>query len=221
MNIQVSDQTANALNGDTCIARLRGRRTPSVFVISGPSGVGKDSVLDRLRERESDSHFAITATTRAVRPGETHGIHYYFLSSATFEQWVVEGEFLEYATVYGNRYGVPRSPVRDALARGQDVFIKIDVQGAASVRALIPESIGIFLAPESMDSLHLRLAARKTDTGEALERRFEEAQTELLRVNEFDYVVFNETNGLLRAVEEISAIVQAVRARIHQTPTTL
>ncbi|MDQ2682570.1 MAG: guanylate kinase, partial [Chloroflexota bacterium] len=134
---------------------------------------------------------------------------------------VTEGEFLEHATVYGNRYGVPRTPVREALERGQDVFIKIDVQGAASVRALIPESIGIFLAPESMDSLRLRLAARKTDTGTALERRFQEAQNELLRVNEFDYVVFNETNGLLRAVDEISAIVQAVRARIHQKPTHL
>ncbi|MDQ2683062.1 MAG: guanylate kinase, partial [Chloroflexota bacterium] len=152
----MSDVSSSVLEGDLCIARLRARRTPSVFVISGPSGVGKDSVLDRLRERESDSHFAITATTRTVRPGETHGVHYYFLTATTFEQWVTEGEFLEHATVYGNRYGVPRTPVREALERGQDVFIKIDVQGAASVRALIPESIGIFLAPESMDSLRLR-----------------------------------------------------------------
>ena len=107
---------------------------------------------------------------------------------------------------------MPRSPVRAALQRGQDVVIKIDVQGAATIRALIPDSVGIFIAPESMDSLYLRLSARKTDDPEVLERRFEEARIELLRAQEFDYVVFNETNGLLRAVDEISAIIRAVRA---------
>ncbi len=208
-------------DGDEFIARLRARRQPRVFVISGPSGVGKDSVLDRLRERESDSHFAVTATTRDLRPGELHGIHYYFLSHETFTEWIEADEFLEHALVYGNRYGVPKSPVRAALERGQDVIIKIDVQGAAAVRALIPESIGIFIAPESMDSLRLRLSARKTDTGTALERRFEEARNEMLRVSEFDYVVFNETNGLLRAVDEIAAIIQAARAQIVQPAITI
>ena len=215
------DSDERSSDGDRFIARLRTRRRPQVFVLSGPSGVGKDSVLDRLRERESDSHFAITATTRELRPGEAHGTHYYFLTHQTFTEWIEADEFLEHALVYGNRYGVPKSPVREALKRGQDVIIKIDVQGAAAVRKLIPQSIGIFIAPESMDSLRLRLAARKTDSAEALERRFEEARNEMLRVTEFDYVVFNETNGLLRAVDEIAAIIQAARARIVQPSVTI
>lgn len=208
-------------DGDKFIAQIRTRRQPQVFVISGPSGVGKDSVLERLRERESDSHFAVTATTRDLRPGETHGIHYYFLTHQTFSEWMEADEFLEHAQVYGNRYGVPKSPVRAALHRGQDVIIKIDVQGAAAIQTLIPDSIGIFIAPESMDSLRLRLAARKTDSGPALERRFEEARNEMFRVTEFDYVVFNETNGLLRAVDEIAAIIQAARAKIDQPSITI
>lgn len=212
MYAEVTDQ----FDGDAFIERLRERRRPRVFVISGPSGVGKDSILDRLRERESDSHFAITATTREKRPGETHGIHYNFLTAEKFRNWIESGEFLEHAEVYGNLYGVPKSPVVAALERGQDVIIKVDVQGAASVRAKIPESIGIFIAPESMNSLRLRLAARKTDDAEALQRRFEAARAELFRVTEFDYVVFNETNGLLRAVDEISAIIQAHRAELRQ-----
>jgi guanylate kinase len=217
----VDSGTPEQFDGDAFIEQLRSRRRPRVFVISGPSGVGKDSVLDRLRERESDSHFAITATTREMRAGESHGVHYLFLDRTTFGQWVDAGEFLEHAEVYGNRYGVPRSPVQAALERGQDVIIKIDVQGAESVRELIPESIGIFIAPESMSSLRLRLATRKTDDGDALERRFNAARAELLRVSEFDYVVFNETNGLMRAVDEISAIIQSHRAQLKQPGSAL
>lgn len=204
------------LEGDQFIAGLRSRRRPRVFIISGPSGVGKDSVIDRLRERESDTHFAVTATTRPQRDGETDGIHYFFLGHEQFATWVADGEFLEFATVYGQRYGVPKSPVRAALQRGQDVVIKIDVQGAAAIRTLIPDSVGIFIAPESMDSLYLRLSARKTDDPLELARRFEEARHELLRAQEFDYIVFNETNGLLRAVDEINAIIRAVRSEIRQ-----
>lgn len=202
--------------GDKFIHGLRTRRRPRVFIISGPSGVGKDSVIDRLRELESDTHFAVTATTRPQRDREIDGSHYFFLAQQEFENWVADGEFLEFATVYGQRYGVPRSPVRAAIQRGQDVIIKIDVQGAAAIRALIPESVGIFIAPESMDSLYLRLSARKTDDPIVLARRFEEARHELLRAHEFDYIVFNETNGLLRAVEDISAIIRAVRSEIRQ-----
>lgn len=207
--------------GDQFISGLRNRRRPHVFIISGPSGVGKDSVIDRLRERESDTHFAVTATTRSKRDSEVDGVHYHFLAERQFANWVADGEFLEYATVYEQRYGVPRSPVRAALERGQDVVIKIDVQGAASIRALIPESVGIFISPESMHSLHLRLSARKTDDPLALAKRFEEAGYELLRAHEFDYIVFNETNGLLRAVDEISAIISAVRSEIRQPNITL
>jgi guanylate kinase len=202
--------------GDQFITTLRGRRQPRVFIISGPSGVGKDSIIERLRERESDTHFAVTATTRERRDGEIDGMHYHFLSESKFADWVADGEFLEYANVYGRRYGVPRSPVRAALIRGQDVVIKIDVQGAAAVRGTIPEAVGIFIAPESMHSLYLRLSARKTDDPVELARRFDAARHELLRAHEFDYLVFNETNGLLRAVDEIAAIIRAARSEIQQ-----
>lgn len=111
---------------------------------------------------------------------------------------------------------MPKPPVRAALRRGQDVVIKIDVQGAAVVRQLVPDSIGIFIAPESMQSLYLRLSARKSDDQAALERRFDAARQELLRAHEFDYIVFNETNGLMRAVDEIASIIAAVRAEIRQ-----
>jgi guanylate kinase len=217
----VSATDLQLYEGDKFILGLRNRRRPHVFIISGPSGVGKDSIIDRLRELESDTHFAVTATTRPRRENEIDGSHYYFLTDVQFAEWVTNGEFLEFATVYGNRYGVPRSPMRAALERGQDVVIKIDVQGAAAIRAIIPNSIGIFISPESMQSLHLRLSARKTDNPVALAKRFEEAQIELVRAQEFDYLVFNETNGLIRAVEDISAIIRAVRAEVRQPEIAL
>jgi guanylate kinase len=207
---------AELREGDQFISTLRARRQPRVFIISGPLGVGKDSIIERLRERESDTYFAVTATTRVRRDGEIDGTHYHFLSEPKFAEWVADGEFLEFATVYGKRYGVPRTPVRAALLRGQDVVIKIDVQGAAAVRRMIPESVGIFITPESMHSLYLRLSARKTDDPVELARRFDAARHELLRAHEFDYLVFNETNGLLRAVDEITSIISAVRSEIQQ-----
>jgi len=215
-NIMVTVTDEQVREGDQFIAHLRGRRRPRVFIISGPSGVGKDTVIDRLREIESDTHFAVTATTRPKRATEIDGTHYFFLSQEEFTNSVSDGEFLEFASVYGQRYGVPKSPVRAALQRGQDVVIKIDVQGAAAIRTLIPDSVGIFIAPESMQSLYLRLSARKTDDPLVLARRFEEARHELLRAQEFDFIVFNETNGLLRAVDEIGAIIRAVRSEIRQ-----
>jgi guanylate kinase len=202
--------------GDEFIAHLRSRRQPRIFIISGPSGVGKDAVIERLRESEVDTHFAITATTREMRENEIDGLHYFFVSMETFADWVEAGKLLEHAWVYENRYGVPREPVRAALARGEDVIIKIDVQGAAAIRSLVSDAISIFLAPESMERLYARLSARKTDDGEALARRFAEAGVELERANEFDYIVFNETNGILRAVSEIRSILLAERSRYTQ-----
>jgi len=202
--------------GDDFIAQLRSRRCARVFIISGPSGVGKDAVIERLKESEVDTHFAITATTRQQREGEVDGQHYYFVSAETFAEWVANDQLLEHASVYENRYGVPRDPVVAALRRGQDVIVKIDVQGAAAIRTLVPEAVSIFLAPESMERLHARLSARKTDDVGQLARRFAEAGIELERANEFDYVVFNETNGILRAVSEIRSILLAERAKLDQ-----
>lgn len=217
----VSAPDLQLYEGDKFILGLRNRRRPHIFILSGPSGVGKDSIIDRLRELESDTHFAVTATTRPRREMEVDGVHYFFLSDSQFSEWEANGEFMEFATVYGKRYGVPKTPVRTALERGQDVVIKIDVQGAAAIRTLVPDSTGIFVAPESMHSLYLRLSARKTDDPERLAQRFQEAQHELLRAHEFDYLVFNETNGLIRAVEDISAIIRAVRSEVRQAEITL
>jgi guanylate kinase len=202
--------------GDAFISDLRASKHPRVFVISGPSGVGKDSVIERLRDLYPDIHFAVTATTRPRRPGEIDGIHYYFLDEETFLDREQENEFIETAIVYQNHYGVPRTPVRHALERGQDVIIKVDIQGAASIRAITPEATYIFLAPESMTELLRRLRSRKTDDPDALMQRFGAASRELLHAKEFDYVVFNEMERLASAIEHISSIIDAERLRANQ-----
>jgi guanylate kinase len=207
--------------GDAFIADLRARRKPRLFVISGPSGVGKDSVIENLREPYPDVHFAVTATTRPRRPGEIDGVHYYFLDVETFEQGVAAGDFLEHAMVYGNHYGVPRSPVRHALARGQDVVVKVDVQGAASIRQIAPRATYIFLAPESMEELLRRLNGRKSEDPDVVMARFGEASRELLRAHEFDYVVFNESARMGQAIDEIRAIMEAERLRTEQPDISL
>ena len=209
-------RAATISEGDSFLADLRAVRQPRVFVLSGPSGVGKDSLIERLREFEPSTHFTVTATTRPQRSNEVDGIHYHFFSMADFEHRLNTGEFLESAMVYGNRYGVLKAPVASALAAGQDVVVKIDVKGAASIRQLVPESISIFLAPESLDSLRERLRYRKTESDEVIAERFEEAGRELLRANEFDYVVFNETHGMLKAVQDVRAIMQAARMQVVQ-----
>lgn len=208
-------------SGDAFIADLRARRKPRLFVISGPSGVGKDSVIEHLRDVYPDIHFAVTATTRARRPGEIDGIHYYFLDEETFKARHAEGEFIETAVVYNHHYGVPRTPVRHALKRGQDVIVKVDVQGAASIHKLAPNATYIFLAPESMTELLRRLRSRKTDDPEALMARFSAASRELLKAQEFDYVVFNEDDRLSNAIEQIGAIVAAERLRADQSEVSI
>ncbi|CAA9540846.1 MAG: Guanylate kinase [uncultured Thermomicrobiales bacterium] len=209
-------EAADALIGD-----LRARRRPHLFVISGPSGVGKDAVIERLRPLFPEAYFAVTATTRARRPGEVDGVHYYFYSEDDFATGIANGEFLEHATVYGRHYGVPRGQVRQALARGQDVVVKVDIQGAAAIRRLAPHATFIFLAPESMAELLHRLRSRKTDDPEALMRRFGTASRELAAANDFDYVIFNEANRLQQTLEQIAAVVSAERCRIRQHPMNL
>jgi guanylate kinase len=210
----VDDQLGE--HADELIGDLRAERRPRLFVISGPSGVGKDTLIEQLRPRFPEAYFAVTATTRARRPGEIEGVHYYFMDETTFAERLADEEFLESAVVYGHRYGVPRSPIRHALARGQDVFVKVDVQGAASIRHLVPHAISIFLTPESMAVLLQRLRARKTDDPGVLMHRFSTATRELASAGEFDYVVFNESDRVERTVDQISAIVAAERCRTHQ-----
>ena len=186
---------------------------PLMMVVSGPSGVGKDAVLTRLRERQYPVHIVVTATTRAMRPTERDGADYIFLDEATFERKVVDDGFLEWAMVYGNRYGVPKDQVSDALASGKDVIIKSDVQGAETMKRLNPEAVFVFVAPPSMEELERRLRDRKSEATGDLERRLETARLEMERLPMFDYVVVNENGAIDEAAEALEAIMRAERWR--------
>ena len=181
--------------------------SPRLFVISGPSGVGKDAVIGGLKARSLDCHFVVTATTRPIRPGERDGVDYIFTARPDFERMIAENELLEWAEVYGNLYGVPKSQVADALERGQDVILKIDVQGARTVRGMFPEATLIFLAPPSAETLVNRLSKRGTETGEALRVKIDAARAELEEAAWYDHRVINADGMLDAAVSEIEAIV--------------
>jgi len=185
-----------------------------LFVISGPSGVGKDAVLDGLRKQGGSVHFAVTATTRRKRRGETHGRDYHFVSRSDFEEMMAKDELLEWANVYGNSYGVPKRDVQDAWARGLDVVVKVDVQGAATIKRALPKAVFIFVAPPSMAELEERLRQRKTESLDALAVRFKAAKEEMKKVTLFDYVVVNREGQVALAVSEIEAIIAAERLRV-------
>ena len=164
---------------------------PLLIVVSGPAGVGKDSLIQRLKERGCDLHFVMTATDRAPRPGEIHGVDYFFLQTEDFLRMRQEGELLEHAIVYGQHKGIPKQQVRQALASGTDVIMRVDVQGAATVRRLVPEALLIFLTASSEAELEQRLRDRGCDSPEQLEKRIATACQEMRRLGEFDYVVIN------------------------------
>lgn len=188
---------------------------PLLVVLTGPSGVGKDVTLARMRERGLPFHYVVTVTTRAMRPGEVHGSHYYFESRGSYEGMLARGELLENAEVYGNYYGIPRSQVVDALKSGQDVIMKPDVQGARKMRELEPGAIFIFLAPPSMEELAERLYRRKTEDTQELERRLKLARQEMQALCDFDYVVVNYRERLDDTVDAIHAIIQAEKRRVY------
>ena len=194
---------------------------PLLVVISGPSGVGKDSVIRRMKERNLPFHFVVTATTRPPRPGERDGVDYFFVSREKFAEMIDQGELLEYALVYNDYKGIPKDQVRRALASGKDVVMRVDVQGAATVRRLVPEVVLIFLTTESEEELVRRLQKRKTESAEDLKLRIATARKELERLPEFDYVVVNREGKLEEAVETIIAIMTAEHHRIPHRKVTL
>jgi guanylate kinase len=185
-----------------------------VFLLSGPSGVGKDSVMDRLRQQSLNLHFCVTATTRRRRPSEAHGVNHYFVSRGQFEAMIAAGELLEWALVHGNYYGVPLSEVRKAFAEGLDPFMRVDVQGAASVRARLPQAVLVFLAPHSLEELSPRLRGRGTETDTEVRERLAHACQEMLALPEFDYVIVNRQGQLDESVGQMRAIVLAERCRV-------
>lgn len=203
-------------DADALIDDLRSLNRPRLIVISGPSGVGKDTVIEEMRARHPDYSFAVTATTRPRRPGEIDGVHYIFMTRQEFEEALGNNYFLESAEVYGNLYGVPRKRVEDEIADGKNVVIKVDVQGAATIRRLMPDAIFIFLLPPTMGELTSRLRGRKTDDPDALMERATTASWELGRVRDFDYVVFNETDNVETTLSTIDAIIVAEGCRIDQ-----
>ena len=189
-------------------------KPPLFVVLSGPSGVGKDAVLAALRDRGVSAHYAVTATTRPPRPTERDGVDYRFVSETAFRRMIEEGEFLEHAVVYGRYYGVPKTPIADALARGSDALLRVDVQGAATIKALVPQAVTVFLLPGSLQELAERLSDRKTEDEAAFRHRMDTVRTEIDRMPEFDYAVVNADGGLSDAVETVIAIMRAERCRV-------
>lgn len=181
------------------------------FIISGPSGVGKSTVLGALFEGRDDLYFSVSATTRAPRPTETPDVDYHFIEAETFRQWIEDGEFLEYAEYVGNFYGTPKKFVDAAMAEGKDVILDIEIQGATQVHELRPDVVRIFIAPPSWEELERRLTARGTDSPEKVQKRLLRAKVELENAGHYDYFVINDT--VEKAVEELRAIMLAEHCR--------
>lgn len=199
------------------------RTEPLLVVMSGPSGVGKDAVLSSLRGRSMGRpwHFAVTATTRPRRSNEIDGVDYIFIEAEQFQQMVHRGEFLEHARVYGNWYGVPKKQAREAMEQGKDFILKVDVQGAATIKDLAPQGVFIFLVPPSIEELRNRLTLRATESSESLVVRLETAQNELEQASSFDYSVVNRDGGLDEAVTLIEAIILAEKCRVKPRRVSL
>jgi guanylate kinase len=189
---------------------------PLLVVLSGPSGVGKDATIKRMKQLGHPLHFVVTATTRPRRPGEVDGVDYFFLSREEFTRMIAADEFLEYALVYGDYKGVLKSQIRQALASGQDVIMRVDVQGVATIRRIAPEAVFIFLIASSEEEMISRLRERKTETPESLAHRIATAREELKRLPDFDYIVVNRHGALDQTVEAIAAIIAAEKCRVHQ-----
>ena len=198
---------------------------PLLIVIAGTSGSGKDSVVKalvkRLRSGAHPVHFVITATSRPRREDEVHGVDYYFVTAEEFERMIAKDELLEYATVYGQYKGVPKEQVRQAMASGKDVIMRLDVQGAATIRRLAPQAVLIFLTAPSEQDLIDRLQGRKTEDLAQLKLRLETAYAEMQRIDEFDYVVPNATGKLDETVDTIQAIITAEKHRTNPRRASL
>jgi len=195
--------------------------TPLLIVISGPSGAGKDTVVQLMKERGLPFHFVVTATTRPRRENEVNGKDYFFVSKEEFARMIEQNELIEYAIVYSDYKGIPKSQVREALASGQDVVMRVDVQGAETVRKLAPEALLIFITTENGEELERRLRERKTETPDELALRIATARKELKRVEAFDYIVINSDDRQGETVDQVKAIIDAEHHRVQPRKVTL
>jgi len=190
---------------------------PLLFILSGPSGVGKDAVLSRMKERNFPLHYVVTLTTRPRRASETDNLDYRFVGQTDFENLRAENHLLESANVYGNWYGVPRDDVETGLSSGKDTIVKVDVQGAKNIKKIMPQAVSVFLRPASKRDLAARLQKRKSESSVDLALRLKAADDEFERMADFDYVVVNEWGQIDRAVDDISWVISVERCRPRQT----
>ncbi len=189
---------------------------PLLIVLSGPSGVGKDAVLSRMKQLGRPFHHVVTATTRPMRADEQNGVPYRFLSREEFQRTLSEDGFLEWAVVYGNYYGVPKAEIASALSRGEDVVVKVDVQGAATIKDTLPQAVLIFLTPPSMQELERRLRSRLSESCDDLALRLHTAHKEAQSLPLFDYVVVNHQDRIEEAASQVDAIISAEKCRVKQ-----
>lgn len=194
---------------------------PLLIVLSGSSGAGKDAVLARLKESNYPLKYITTLTTRPRRAKERDNIDYHFVSTEKFQEMMKNNKLLEWANVYGNWYGVPREAVKQALDQGHDTIVKVDIQGAATIKKILPQAILIFLAPPSMDELLTRLKQRHTESPSDLNLRLKTAEEEMKQIPLFDYIVVNKWDEIDLAVSEIEAIITAEKCRVTPREVTL
>ena len=187
---------------------------PLLIILSGLSGAGKDAVLSRLKRSGCPFEFILTVTTRPQRTNERDDVDYHFISQEEFQGMRARKELLEWANVYGNWYGVPKEPVKQALAAGRDTIVKVDVQGVATIKKILPQAIFIFLTPPSIEEHVLRLKQRQTESPAELDLRIKTAEEELKQLSLFDYIVFNREGEIDRAVADIGAIITAEKCRV-------
>ena len=194
---------------------------PLLIVLSGPSGVGKDATLHALKKRDLPLHFVITATTRVPREGEVDGVDYFFYTRDEFEALIAKDELLEHALVYDDYKGIPKEQIRQAMDSGLDVILRVDVQGAATLRRLCPDAVLIFLLPSSVAEWHERLNNRQSETAQSMKVRQETVKRELEQLKIFDYMVTNKHNQLEDAVDTIVEIIHAEHHRTNPRKITL
>ena len=189
-------------------------RKPLLIILSGPSGVGKDALLNRMKEFKYPLEYITTVTTRLRRAGERNHIDYHFIAPEKFQDMIKQGEMLEYANVYGNWYGVPKQPIKQALNSDRDTIVKVDIQGAAAIKKIVPQAVFIFLMPPSMEELGDRLKKRHTESSFDLDLRLQTATEEIKQLSLFDYVVYSQRDDIYSAVMDIVAIITAEKCRV-------
>ena len=194
---------------------------PLLILISGPSGVGKDSVVKALLRRQLPLHFVVTTTNRPPRPDEKEGVDYFFVSQPQFEQFIAEDEMLEYAVVYGHYKGIRKIQIREAMDSGKDVIVRLDVQGVKKVKSLCQEAVTIFIMSDNSEEWLTRLKNRNTETPEDFKIRMDAARYELLQLPEYEYVVVNARDRLEETVNLIEAIIKTEHHRVHPRRITL